>query len=1141
VRRPYFPLVPTLLALVLAAGISSAAGASVAADATSPAAAAGDDHAAPLLLRQPTLSRTSIAFAYGGDLWIVGREGGEARRLTTSPGNESHPVFSPDGSEIAFSGEYDGNADVFVMPAEGGSPRRLTWHPSADVPVAWSPDGSQILFRSSRASFSYFYRLFTVPAGGGFPAEVPLPMGDHGAYSPDGSHLAYVPVSQWQPEWKRYRGGQTTPIWIADLADSSVVEVPRANSNDKNPMWVGDTIYFLSDRGAGGAGGAVSLWAYDTAARTVGEALPNDGFDFKSASAGPDGAIVLERFGGLVLFDPASGQAHDVAVTLAGDLPAVRPHFEHLKPDQVEVARISPTGARAVVQARGEILTVPAEKGDVRNLTRTVGAAERDPAWSPDGSRIAFFSDASGEYALHVVDQSGLGEVKTVDLGDPPSFFYAPRWSPDSKKIAYTDKRLNLWVVDVDKGGPVKVATDLYEAPERHLDPAWSPDSRWLAYTRQLPSHYHAVFAYELAGGATHQLTDGLSDALFPAFDAGGKYLYFTASTDVGLTVSWLDMSSIARPVTRSVYVAVLRKGLPSPLAPESDEEKGAAAKDDKDKDKGDAKADAGKDAKKGKKNGDEKKGDEEKAEKKTPPEVTIDFDGLDQRILALPVEAANYVGLAAGKEGEVFLLSAPPVRVANDDAPPTATLQKFTLDKRKSEKLADGVSDFDLSADGEKMLVRQGDSFVIAKTSEPLEAGKGALPMDGLEVRVDPRAEWAQMYHEVWRIERDFFYDPHYVGLDLAAAEARYRPFLARVGSRDDLNALFAEMTGLLETGHTFIRGGDTPDVPKVATGLLGADYAVEQGRYRFARVFNGENWNPDLHAPLTQPGVDVAAGDYLLSVDGRDVRPPASVYSFFEEKAGKQVVLEVGADPSGKGSRKVTVVPVPSEAGLRHLAWIEANRRKVDELSGGKAAYVYLPNTAEGGYTEFNRYYFAQVGKQAAVLDERFNTGGDIADYIIDVLRRPPMSLFATREGHDVEEPISAIFGPKVMVINQYAGSGGDAMPWYFRKAGLGELVGERTWGGLVGIYDYPSLLDGGGVTAPRVALYGLNGEWEVENHGIAPDVEVRLDPAAWRQGHDPQLEKAVAVAMEELAAHPVPQFARPPYSEHYKEGAP
>jgi tricorn protease len=1075
----------------------------------------------PLLLQSPTLSKTHIAFAFGGDIWIVNRAGGDARRLVTGTGILSHPIFSPDGTMVAYTGNYEGNDDVFVVAATGGEPRRLTYHPGSDVAVGWTNDGQSILFRTTRSSYaSRFERLYTVPATGGFPTPLPLPMGVEGSYSPDGTHLAYVP--HWNRRLgavdayvaiKHYRGGKAALIWIADLADSSVTRLPRDGSNDFDPMWIGERIYFLSDRE-----GPVTLFSFDTKTQQVKALVKNDGFDLKSASAGP-GGIVYEQFGSIHLYDLHSGKSHDVPISVAGDMPQVRPRFEKITNPQIMSARISPTGARAVFEAHGEVLTVPAEKGDVRNLTNTPGVAERDPSWSPDGKSIAYFSDESGEYALHIRDQSGLGTLKKIDLGKPPSFFYAPTWSPDSKKIAYHDKRLNLWYVDLDHPSPVKVSTDRYDSPLQEFDVRWSPDSKWLTYTLQLANHMRGVYVYSLETQKATQVTDGMSDALYPVFDKNGKYLYFTASTNMGLSTGWLDMTSEEHPVTRSVYVAVLRKDLPSPLAPESDEEKAEAKKDDKTPKPG-AETD--------------KEKAQEGEKKPEPVKVQIDIDGLGQRILAMPIPARNYLGLFAGKEGALYLLEATPVDI--EPGPAHIMVQRFELKTRKTEKIVDNVRAFDLSFDGEKILYREGEHWFINPAEKPPQSGKGMLNTGAMEVYVVPREEWKQMFHEVWRFERDFFYDPHFHGLDLQKAEQAYAPFVAGLASRADFNYLLADMLGNINVLHMYVAGGKHPDIPMVNVGLLGADYTIDSGRYRFARILNGENWNPQLHAPLTQPGVNVKEGEYLLAVNGRDLTANDEIYSYFQETAGKQTVLKVGPHPDGSGSRDVTVVPVENEIGLRGLAWIEGNRRKVDELSGGKLAYVYLPDTAGGGYTNFNRYYFAQVGKQGAVLDERFNGGGDLADYIIDYLHRPVMCQVMTREGESYNEPQEAIFGPKAMIINEFAGSGGDAMPWYFRKAGVGPLVGTRTWGGLVGIGGYPELMDGGSITAPRWAIYGLKGEWEVENHGISPDVEVELDPKLVREGHDPQLERAVEVVLDLLKQHPLPSYPKAPYPNYH-----
>jgi tricorn protease len=1119
------------------------------------------------LLRKPTISKTQIAFSYGGDLWIVERSGGEARRLTSDIGIEIDPIFSPDGTWIAFTGEYDGNEDVYVMPASGGVPKRLTSHPSSDQAVGWTRDGKRILFRSTRDSYSGFAQLYTVGLSGGLPEVLPLPMAVEGSYSPDSSHLAYVPFTNFRESWqfqrglKHYRGGTASPIWIAKLSDSSVEKVERKDSNDSSPMWVGDKVYFLSDRD-----GPVSLYVYDTSSKQVKKALTSNGVDIKSASAGPD-AIAYEQFGAIHVFDPASGKESAVSVHVSGDFPAVRPHFVNAA-EHIENADISPTGARAVFEAHGEILTAPVEHGDIRNLTNTTGTAERDPAWSPDGKWIAYFSDESGEYALHLRTQDGIGDVRKINLGNPPTFYYSPKWSPDSKKIAYSDKRLNQWYVDVenDGGKAVQVDTNPYDGgPGSGFDPAWSPDSRWLAYTRQLDSTIRAVFVYGLEGKTVHQVTDGLSDAASVAFDKNGKYIYFFASTDDGPAIA-ASMGAYKIPVTRNAYVIVLSSAQKSPLAPQSDEEKIAAAgtaksptESDECKAEGEGAAGVGSSAaesaasgkekndKKDEKNKDEKKGEASSKEKEVR-EVKIDFENINQRILALPIAARNYDQLLAAKTHVLYLLEGQAVDEGNWRG---RTVQKFDVCTRKTDKVLDNVGGFVISANGEKALYEQlpgknplgapggpvhGTWIIkpVAALGKPAEPGKpdGTLHLESMRVNADPRAEWKQMFREVGRIERDFFYDPNMHGADLKALMATYQPYVDNVMSRADLNYIWADMLGEITAQHVYVAGGERPEVKQVNVGLLGADYAIEHDRYRFAKVYFGENWNPDLRAPLTEPGVNVRQGEYLLAVDGREVHGSDEIYSFFIDRSGKAMQLKVGPDPSGKDARVVTVVPIGSERSLRMRDWMEGNRRKVDELSGGKLAYVYLPDTAVGGFTNINRYYFPQNAKQGAVIDERFNGGGWIADYIVDWLNRPLLMAAMTREGKDNYIPW-VIFGPKVMLINQYAGSGGDALPWMFKELGIGPLIGTRTWGGLIGIGGYPPLMDGGAITAPRWGLFNpKTGEFDVENKGVAPDIEVAFDPALWRQGHDPQLEKAVSVTLAALKENTVAPVKRPKY---------
>jgi len=1072
--------------------------------------------ATPLLLRNPSLGPTQVAFLYARDIWVVPRSGGEARRLTSLDAVVGGPYFSPDGTQIAYSARQSGSTDVYVIAVNGGVPRRLTWEPMGSGVVGWTADGASVLFTSYHASYADFPRLFSVRADGAGPAELlPMPSAAEGSLSADGKTLAYVPIRQWEPGWKHYRGGQTTPVWLVDTKTLDLEKIPRDNSNDSHPVWFGQTVYFLSDRK-----GPVSLFSYDTRTKQVDQVVAADGFDLKTLNAGA-GGLVYEQFGSLHLYDPTTRQQHALAVTIGGDLPSLEPRLRSIAPTEVQNLNLSPTGARVLAEAHGEIFTVPVEKGDTRNLTQTPGAAERDPAWSPDGKSVAYFGDATGEYQLYVRDQNGLLPPKRIDLGPEPSFYYAPLWSPDSKHIAYADKHLRTWIVDAGGGKPVLVDTGLRGGFGGAGEMSWSPDSRWLAYTRDLESQINAIFVYSLATHTSTQITDGLSNALHPVFDPSGKYLYFAASTNNGPSDAGIDLSSLDRATNSSVYAVVLSKDGASPVPPESDEEKAVNA----------AAADAADKSQDGKKNKDDKKSaDADKA-------TVIDLAGIDNRIISLPIPARNYVGLGVGKTGVLFLAEGAPVgRASDEDDAAIRALWRFTTEKRQTEQLLGELAAFKVSFDGEKLFYARKDGWFVAPVAE-LKAGSPDAPQGkpvntgGMVALVDPRAEWRQMYRETWHLQRDFFYDPRLHGVDLKKIQAKYAPYLAGLASREEFTYLCDEMLGEIEVGHMFVRGPrGAGEGPK--PGLLGADYAIDHDRYRFAKIYNGQNWTPSLTSPLTSPGINIVVGDYLIAVNGRELHASDNVDRLFDGTAGKQTVVRIAKNAAGLDARDVTVVPVASEHGLRNLEWIDANLRKVDALSGGRLAYVYMPDTGGAGYSNFNRYFYAQLNKQGLILDERYNEGGLIADYIVNVLGQKPLSGAIERDGKSVHDPIGAIFGPKVMIINGSAGSGGDAMPWYFRKANIGTLVGKRTWGGLVGIGGYPTLIDGGAVTAPRYAIYGLNGEWEVEGHGVAPDVDVEEDPKDTAAGHDRQLETAVAIALTQLKEHPVTTPPVPPY---------
>lgn len=1061
------------------------------------------------LLRHPTVSHDSVAFEYAGDLWIVSRTGGQARRLTSTPGVEIDPYFSPDGTQLAFTATVAGNTDVYVVPTTGGDPKRLTYHPGIDRVRGWTPDGRRVIFASIRTSAPQqaYFRLWTIGLEGGLPEPLPMPRAFSAGYSADGRKLAYEEITtalvpEWYEasEWRHYRGGRTHPILIMNLADFSVEKLPWTNSNDTLPMWIGNTIYFLSDRNH-----TMNLFACRLDTKSVTQLTHHDDFDIMTASAGPD-AIVYEQAGYIYLVETGSGRAQRLNIEVTGDLPWARPQFKKVV-SMIRNSALSPTGIRAAFEARGEIFTVPAEKGDYRNLTQSSGAHDRSPTWSPDGAQLGWLSDASGEYQLMLGDPLGITKPRAIPLPST-AFFSAPAWSPDGTQILLQDNHQTLWTIEVASGQATKIDTDSYPDPLRSFGATWSPDSKWVAYSKNLPSHLRAIFVYSLADKKTQQLTDGLADSISPAFDAGGKYLYFMASTNFGPSTGWLEMSSIDRPVRRAIYLAVLSASELSPLLPETgDEPRPAPAQEPR----------------------------PEPMPQPTPTpravSVRIDFDQIGQRIIAVNIPAGDYSNLTAGAAG-TFYYTEP---IPTTGGPPSLRLQRYQLKERTAAPFLEGIRSYTLSADKKKLLYQAsaggGASWGIVATERPAKVGEGPINVAQLEMRLDPRAEWQQIYRETWRIQREYFYDPKMHGNDWQAIYEKYRPLLAYVGHRADLGYLIAMVGGELTVGHSYLIGsGDVPGEDPVAVGLLGADLAVENGYYRIKRIYTGENWNPDLRAPLSAPGIQVAEGDYLLEVNGRPLAPPTNPYSLFEGTAGRQTLIRVNQSPSLEGSRLVTVVPVASEEGLRTRAWIEENRRLVDKLSGGRLAYVWLPNTTGSGYTAFTRYFYAQQDKDGAIIDERYNQGGQVADYIVNELDRKLMGHFAMRDGQPITSPIAGIYGPKVMLINESAGSGGDALPYYFHLRKLGPLVGTRTWGGLVGTLGVPPTIDGGGITAPILAFYDLSGRWAIENEGIAPDIAVEYTPAEVIKGHDPQLERAVQEGLKLLEQNPVRRVPRP-----------
>ncbi|MES2006012.1 MAG: PDZ domain-containing protein [Bacteroidota bacterium] len=1039
-----------------------------------------------MLLRQPSMSKDKIVFVHGDDLWTVNREGGDAQRLTSAIGAESNPRFSPDGKWIAFTGQYDGNTDVYVIPTAGGEPRRLTWHPSPDQVQGWTPDGKYIYFTSGREGYptatSKFYK---VSVNGGTPEPMILPFGSAGSLSEDGQNMAYQPYPLWDVEWRNYRGGQAQPIWITNLKTKETVKTTQGDRERQScPVWDDGILYFLSEQDF-----INNVWSYDPKTKKQKQLTFHKDFDIKNLTAN-NHVLVYEQGGYLHSFDLGTNKGKQLAINANGDLNWGRPRWNNLTGASLIHASLSPTGKRALFESRGEIFSVPKENGDWRNITRSTGAADRYPTWSPDGQKIAWFSDASGEYQLMVGDQSGLQTPKAYAIPNK-KFYFLPAWSPDGKYIAFTDTDYNLWYIDLATGVIKLADTDRMAHPNRTMNPVWSPDSKWIAYVQIQENQFKAVKLYNIEAAKSTQLTDGLSDAIDPQWDESGKYLYFLASTDYGLSSGWLDMSSFNYPVNRALYVAVLSKESPSPLEPKSDEE---PAKEEK------------------------KPGDTSKAVMKTPAagsvKVKIDFDGIQQRIISTNLPARNYAGLAAGPDGTVFYAE-------NIDNEPGVVVSRYSLKDKKGTEFARGVLSVSTSFDRKSILYRSGSNWFIAGTTAPPRPGEGRLATDGMKVYVDPNKEAEQIYREGWRFQRDFLYVDNQHGAPWDKIYEWYKPWIAHVKHRSDLNYIIDILGGEISVGHSFTRGGDFPDVPTVPVGLLGADYEAADGYFRIKKIFTGENWNPDLRSPLSGPGMDVKEGDYLVEVEGRPLTSSMNIYSLFEGTANRQIKIRVNNKPGMEGSRLITVVPLANENALRSRNWVESNRRKVDELSGGKLAYVYVPSTGNPGYTYFNRYYFSQQDKKGAVIDERNNSGGSAADYMIDIMSRKLQGYFNNHvEGHKVSTtPMAGIWGPKVMIANESSGSGGDLLPYMFQKMKIGPLVGTRTWGGLVGTWDTPAFIDGGTMIAPRGGFFDTNGEWAVEAVGVSPDVEVHQDPKAIMDGHDPQLEKAVQEALKLL----------------------
>lgn len=1047
-----------------------------------------------LLLRSPSISDKHITFVYGGDIWIAEKDGSHPKRLTVNPGVEQNPEFSPDGKHIAFTGNYDGNTDVYVIPIQGGEPKRITYHPASDVMRGWI-NNEELYFSSVREyNYSLGGRLYkTNIHGKGMPQPLTMPEAYQGSPSPNGQHWAYIknqdPLERERVAFKRYRGGGMPTIWIFDEKTHEIETIPGGNSNNVKPVWMGDgNVYFLSDRDK-----IVNIYSYNVQSKAIQKLTDFKDYDVKSLK-GHGNTLVFEQAGRVHTLDLGSKKTQTIKVHLGADAVYKRPHY-------IDIARnirsfnISSTGQRALFESRGEIFSVPRENGDARNISNSPGSHERFPAWSPDGKWISYISDKNGQYDLVLKDQTGRKEEKVIKLGET-TFYFQPTWSPDSKKLFYSDSHLNLYYVDIDTKKIVKVDTDQLGMQtgrtSNHFQPSWSPDSKWISYIKTLANGYGAVFIYNLDTKKSHQITDGMSMARTPVFGKEGKYLYFQASTDIGLTNNGLHMSAQAGSPSYQVYVFILSNETPSIFKPKSDEEVVKTGTE-------------------------EKKNDEKKAD--SSKNTQIDFDNINNRILALPLPAGFY-NLNGSLEDQLLY--------SRNNA-----IQVYDLKKLENRSLITGASSFAVSSDGKRMIYgARGSYYIVNAGQKPASAETGKLNLDNIKQLVDPVAEWNQIYKEVWALQKEYFYVENMHGANWPAIRTKYEKFLPFVNHRSDLSYLLNEMMGEMVVGHNYIYPGDEPSTPSVATGMLGADYTIENNLYKISRIFTRLDWYPSLKAPLAEPGLNIKEGEYILEVNGIPLKGDMNIYSLFDHTVGKQVTLKINSQPSYEGAREVTVVPVSNgaESNLRRTAWIEGNRKKVEEMSKGQIAYIYMQNTGGEGYTAFNRDYFSQTDKKATLIDERNNGGGWVADYVIDLLSRDQISFWTIRDGRSFPTPGNGIYGPKAMIINENAGSGGDMMPYMFREKNLGKLIGRTTMGILVGISGYPPLLDGGRITSPNFGIYDLNGEYIIENEGVAPDIFVEQLPKDLLQGRDPQLEKTIQLLLEEMKTYPYRNVKKP-----------
>jgi tricorn protease len=1056
-----------------------------------PAANAGDTR----LLRFPDIHGDRVAFAYGGDLYTAPVDGGVARRLTSHEGQELYPKFSPDGQWIAFSAEYSGTRQVWVMPAEGGEPRQLTFYNDVgpmpprggtDYRVLdWTPDGQHILVRANRTPYGERDGVpILVPFAGGMERPLGPPETGGGMLSGDGKTYVYTPIDREFRTWKRHRGGRAQNVWTYDLENNSSRQLTEFVGTDHQPMWVDGRIYWVSDREY-----TLNLFAMDIDGGNVGQVTDFEDFDVLWPSSDRR-RIVFENGGHIWLHDPVASETRRLSIQVRGDRPHTLAGFKNVS-SNIESFDIAPKGERAVFGARGEIFTVPAQHGEIRNISRTPEAREISVAWSPDGEWISYLSDATGEYEVYVRRQDGSGEPRRITR-DGEVWRFPPVWSPDSKKLAFADTANRLNYVEIESGRVRVVDTTRHtNASFRDLTQyAWSPDSEWLAYTKVNESFNSSIWVYSLREAQPRQLTTDATNEQSPAFDPKGRYLYFTSTRDWNLVFSAYEFNYLYNNATR-LYAATLAADGPALNRPRSDEVGGAEEPEDK---------------------GDER-----------PARLRFDVEGFNERVTVLGAPSGNYVGLAANEKGVFFISTSP-----NGNE-----LRYYDLDKREVEAVLSNVTGFSLSADGKKLLWRQRDKFGIADAAPGVDADKTALDLERMEMRVDPRVEWRQMYLDGWRILRDWFWDPGHHGQDWEALRDRYAPLVEHVAHRADLDYIFGELGGELNAGHIYVNSSpDTPGAERRAGGLLGARIeAHEAGYFRIEHIYPGENWHDDFRSPLTEAGVNVRVGDFILAVDGVSTHGVDNFYRLLENKGERVVALTLNDRPAERGARVEHVKTVTSEVSLRYLDWVTNNRRRVHELSDGRVGYIHVPNTAVEGNRELFKGMLAEARRDALIIDDRYNGGGFIPDRMIELLARTPLNYWVWRGFEPQPRPLLSHDGPKAMLINGLASSGGDALPYYFRKLGLGLLIGTRTWGGLIGISGNPSLADGGTIIPATFRFLDTDGNWAVEDEGVAPDIEVIDRPEAIAAGRDPSLEKAVEVLLEELEQNPPRRIETPP----------